>query len=123
MPGRWATRGRALCWTTSTLDLATGRWREAGLGGASGRMTAKEKTAESVPDGAKLNRLKPEGEMQCWTCQWEGTLEPGAAYLTLHNPNLGGSSEKGAARILPGSFLHLDLMNSSWKVTFAFLCL
>lgn len=81
-------------------------------------MTTEGKIIKS--SWAQLNGLRPEGERRR-LCRWEGTLEPGAAPLNPPpNPSQGWQLQKEQG---PAGFLPLDSMNSSWKVTFASLCL
>lgn len=57
---------------------------------------------------------------------WEGTRAQGC---TPQHPSPPSRSQPGVAALGKeqgscwGSFFHLDLMDSSWKVNFAFLCL
>ena len=92
-------------------------WRRADLGGANDPMTTEGKIIKS--SWAKLNGLRPEGERRRFASGkelWSLGLHP----LITPNPSQGWQLQKEQD---PAGFLPLDLMNSSWKVTFASLCL
>ena len=80
-------------------------------------MTTEGKIIKS--SWAKLNGLRPEGERRRFASGkelWSLGLHP----LITPNPSQGWQLQKEQD---PAGFLPLDLMNSSWKVTFASLCL